>query len=133
MLYGSDQFAYLQIVLIVIIITSCISHTVGALILMPLLVRLGLELGMPVVLTLTCAFAISGAMALPFSSFPNLNSALVRDDAGLPYLSATDIIRAGIPFTLVTYVILVTLGQVLIRICLPSGIGPLVAETLKGA
>jgi len=111
----SPFIAYFQIVFVIIVITSCISHTVGALILTPLIVRLGLSLGVPVTLTLTCAFAISGAMALPFSSFPNLNAALARDESGNQYLDPKTIMRAGIPFTLVTYVVLVTFGYVLIR------------------
>ncbi len=102
--------AYLQILTLVTLVTCFVSHTIGAIILMPLLVEVGVKLNMPVVLTISCAFAISGAMALPFSSFPNINSLMVRDDMAQAYLAAKDIVKTGAPFTAITLVLIATLG-----------------------
>lgn len=53
-------------------------------------------------------------MALPFSSFPNINSLLVLDDHGQPYLHVNDFLRVGVIFSLVTSALIVTLGYALI-------------------
>ena len=45
--------------------------------------------------------AVSAAMALPMSSFPNVNSLLAEDDYGAPFLSASDFVRTGAPATAV--------------------------------
>ena len=58
------------------ITTSFISHTVGALIILPVIHQVGLALPEPMGRTLvmgTCLLC-SGAMALPVSSFPNMNA-----------------------------------------------------------
>lgn len=53
-------------------------------------------------------------MALPFSSFPNINSLLVLDDHGQPYLHVNDFLRVGVIFSLITSALIVTLGYALI-------------------
>jgi phosphate transporter len=53
-------------------------------------------------------------MALPFSSFPNINSLLVLDDHGQQYLTVQDFLRVGIFFSLITVILIVTLGYGLI-------------------
>lgn len=76
----TDNFPLLlaEILTLVLVMSSFISHTVAALILMPLVVQLGVQLGAPTALTVTSAFAVSAAMALPFSSFPNVRTSLLR-------------------------------------------------------
>ncbi len=49
-------------------------------------------------------------MALPFSSFPNINSLLVLDDHGQPYLQVQDFLRVGVIFSIITVLLIVTLG-----------------------
>ena len=64
------------------------------------------------------------AMALPFSSFPNINSLLVLDDHGQPYLEVKDFLRVGVTFSLVTMALIVTLGYGLIVLVLGYSINP---------
>lgn len=64
------------------------------------------------------------AMALPFSSFPNINSLLVLDDHGQPYLTVQDFLRVGVTFSLITSVLIVTLGYMLIIGVLGYNIAP---------
>jgi phosphate transporter len=47
------------------VVATFVSHTVAAIILMPLLVTIGVELGCAEVLVLGSAFAVSSAIALP--------------------------------------------------------------------
>lgn len=64
------------------------------------------------------------AMALPFSSFPNINSLLVLDDHGQPYLEVKNFLRVGVTFSLVTMALIVTLGYGLIVLVLGYEIDP---------
>ena len=54
-------------------------------------------------------------MALPFSSFPNVNSLLIVDDLQRPYLDVNDFLRTGLPLSLITVFLIVTLGYLLIN------------------
>lgn len=95
-------------------VATFVSHTVAAIILTPVIAHIGVVLGIPEVTVLGSAFAISGAMALPFSSFPNVNSLLLLDDFHKPYLSVMDFIKTGVPMSLITIFLIATLGWWLI-------------------
>ena len=64
----------------------------------------------PAVPMLLSALAISGAMALPFSSFPNVNALMVLDDFQRPYLAVPDFVQAGLPCSIVVMLLIMTLG-----------------------
>ena len=53
-------------------------------------------------------------MALPFSSFPNVNSLLIVDDFNRQYLSVKDFVKVGLPLSLVAIFLIATVGQMLI-------------------
>jgi phosphate transporter len=53
-------------------------------------------------------------MALPFSSFPNVNSMLIVDDFQSPYLTTKDFIITGLPLSVATVVLIATLGYQLV-------------------
>jgi phosphate transporter len=57
---------------------------------------------------------VSAAMALPFSSFPNVNSLLMTDDFQRPYLSVRDFLITGVPMSILTIVLIATIGYALI-------------------
>ena len=99
---------------LVLCLTTFVSHTVAAIILLPLIVDLSIEVGHPHLPVVCSAFSISAAMALPFSSFPNINSLLVLDDHGRPYLQVYDFVRVGVLFSILTVALIVTLGYALI-------------------
>ena len=48
---------------------------------------------------------VSAAMALPFSSFPNVNSLLVVDDFQRPYLAVQDFVISGVPMSIATILV----------------------------
>lgn len=54
-------------------------------------------------------------MALPFSSFPNINSLLIVDDFQNQYLKVKDFIIAGLPMSIITVILTATLGYALIN------------------
>lgn len=114
----------------VLSLTTFVSHTVASIIMLPIIVQISVEVGHPHIPVICCALAISAgmsrydtiphltsfvtAMALPFSSFPNINSLLVLDDHGQPYLKVQDFLRVGIFFSLITVFLIVTIGYGLI-------------------
>ena len=80
---------------------------------MPLVASVGLQVGEPVPIVFCAALACSAAMALPVSSFPNLNSLSAEDDLGGGYLSAADFLKVGVPATLLAGLLVITVGHAL--------------------
>ncbi|KAG8345072.1 SPX domain [Trypanosoma vivax] len=114
-----QQPPYLSLVIlmsIVACVTTFVSHTVSAMVLLPMILKIGLLLPKqegyfaftPVTLVLLCTLMCSGAMAFPISSFPNVNSLLAEDSHGRPYLKAKDFLFCGTIITLLFLVSLVT-------------------------
>ncbi len=66
-----------------------------------------------------CLFALSPAvsagMALPFSSFPNVNSMLIVDDFQKPYLSNKDFLISGTIMSIISVLLVATFGYYLIE------------------
>jgi phosphate transporter len=59
---------------------------------------------------------VSAAMALPFSSFPNVNSLLIVDDFQQAYLSVQDFLKTGLLISIITVILIATFGFMLIRV-----------------
>lgn len=57
-------------------------------------------------------------MGLPFSSFPNVNSLLLVDDFQRPYLSVGDFLFSGMVLTLISVILIATIGYCLIELVL---------------
>jgi len=57
---------------------------------------------------------MSGAMSLPMSSFPNVNSLLVEDDYKTPYLHAQDFILHGTAISIMVFLLLNSVAYLLI-------------------
>ena len=101
-------------------VATFVSHTVAAIILLPLIAKLGTHLGDPVGIVICSTLAISAAMALPFSSFPNVNSVLIVDDFQRPYLTVGDFMTTGVPLSIITLLLISTIGYILVDNLLTS-------------
>jgi len=99
-----------ELALVLVGATTFVSHTVAALVFMPLVVKLGASAGVQELAVLVCSLSCSVACALPMTSFPNVNSLLAADDSGKPWLNARHFLRAGTPMTLLMALLLVTFG-----------------------
>ncbi|KAL2913529.1 low-affinity phosphate transporter [Polyrhizophydium stewartii] len=97
---------------VVVVVTSFISHTVGALIILPVVAQIGAALPDPRPRTLVMASALlcSGGMALPVSSFPNMNAISLEDPTGVPWLKVADFLRVGVVSTGVAWVAVMSIG-----------------------
>eukprot|EP00903_Cladosiphon_okamuranus_P005479 g5464.t1 len=103
-----------EVVSVTMCISTFVSHTVAALILMPIIVEVGVKCGNPVLLGMGAALAVSSGCALPFSSFPNVTALLVTDDYQRKYLVVKDFLTSGLPMSLASVGMICTLGYFLI-------------------
>lgn len=97
---------------IVVAVTSFISHTVGALIILPVVAQIGALLPDPRPRTLVMAAALmcSGGMCLPVSSFPNMNAISLEDSRGEPWLHVSDFLAVGVISSIFAWIVVVLLG-----------------------
>lgn len=100
---------------LILVVASFVSHTVAALIVIPLVRSIGEQLddGHPRLLVMLSAMICSAAMALPTSGLPNVTAVCMVDEFGSPYLTAVDFITRGVPASLLSFAIIVVLGFVL--------------------
>lgn len=82
--------------LVTAVIANFLSSTVCAVIMLPVIVKVGVQLGHARLLVVSVAIMTSGAMGLPVSSFPNANSCSMTTERGTPILSTFDYIRTGL-------------------------------------
>ncbi|KAK4240262.1 Low-affinity phosphate transporter PHO91 [Achaetomium macrosporum] len=103
---------------LILVIATFISHTVAALIILPLVydVGKGLEQPHPNLLVMAGVLMCSAAMALPTSGFPNMTAIMKEDPAGQRYLQVKHFIRVGVPSSVLTLVVVVTVGYAAMRV-----------------
>ena len=132
---------------LILVIATFISHTVAALIILPLVydVGKGLEQPHPNLLVMAGVLMCSAAMALPTSGFPNMSESLPpslspllpppllgvqpvanllcfvaaimkEDPAGQRYLQVKHFIKVGVPSSLFTLAVVVTVGYAAMRV-----------------
>ncbi|KAI8093012.1 SPX domain-containing protein [Halteromyces radiatus] len=103
---------------LVLIIATFISHTVAALIVLPIVAEVGTRLDHPEprMLVMGTAFVCSCAMGLPVSGFPNMNAIAQENELGKSYLSTKDFLRNGVPGSIYATVCVTTLGYILMKI-----------------
>ncbi|KAG1667046.1 hypothetical protein FOA52_000407 [Chlamydomonas sp. UWO 241] len=110
---GMDLYQVLLIFcLLVLICTTFISHTVGAMVILPIVQRVGEDMlgGHPKLLVMAAALMCSGAMGLPVSGFPNMQAVSLEDSFGQPYVATIDFLKVGVPASIAAYFTVVTVG-----------------------
>ncbi|CAN3372521.1 hypothetical protein DIURU_004981 [Diutina rugosa] len=97
---------------LVLVFATFVSHTVAALIIIPLVKKVGESLPTPhpALLIMGTALISSTAMGLPTSGFPNVTAISMRDEVGKPYLTVNTFITRGVPASIIAYVIIFTVG-----------------------
>ncbi|EGV63278.1 low-affinity phosphate transporter [Yamadazyma tenuis] len=98
--------------LLILIMATFVSHTVAALITVPLVSEIGANLPdpHPRLLIMITALLCSSAMGLPTSGFPNVTAICMTDEFGNPYLTVGTFITRGIPSSIITYFVVITIG-----------------------
>ncbi|CEP20704.1 unnamed protein product [Cyberlindnera jadinii] len=103
---------------LILVVATFVSHTVAALIIVPLIAEIGSKLDdpHPNLLIMGAAFLCSAAMGLPTSGFPNVTAISLVDDFGERYLTVGNFISRGVPSSIFAYLVVVTVGFVLMRL-----------------
>ncbi|EEY16942.1 inorganic phosphate transporter PHO87 [Verticillium alfalfae VaMs.102] len=101
-----------------LIIATFISHTVAALIILPLVYDVGMSMEEPHpnLLVMAGVLMCSAAMGLPTSGFPNMTAIMKEDPTGQRYLQVRHFISRGVPSSVLTLIVAVTLGYGLMRV-----------------
>ncbi|EEP81704.1 conserved hypothetical protein [Uncinocarpus reesii 1704] len=104
---------------LILVIATFISHTVAALILLPLVQEVGaaMEHPHPNLLVMGAALMCSIAMGLPTSGFPNMTAIMMEvPETGQRYLRVKHFISRGVPASLISFAVVVTLGYALMLV-----------------
>lgn len=103
--------------LFVLFITTFISHTVGAMILLPIVQNVGTRAVAsatssphPQLLVFVMALTCSAGMGLPISGFPNMNAVAQENDQGQNYIHTKDFCFVGIPCSIIVFVLILSVG-----------------------
>lgn len=97
---------------LMLVVGTFVSHTVSAIIIIPLVQEVGESLSRDKagVLVFGCALLASAGMGLASSGFPNVTAISMLDKKGNRYLDMGTFMSRGIPCSLVVYVCVVTIG-----------------------
>jgi phosphate transporter len=98
--------------LLMMIVATLVSHTVAALVILPVVNEVGSKLPdeHSRLLVTVCVLICSGAMGLPVSGFPNMTAVMLEDQVGRNYLSNIDFVKVGIPATILATLVAVSVG-----------------------
>ncbi|KAF2655987.1 SPX-domain-containing protein [Lophiostoma macrostomum CBS 122681] len=98
---------------LILVVATFISHTVAALIVLPLVreVGQGMPEPHPNLLVMGSVLMASAAMGLPTSGFPNMTAIMMEDQrTGQRYLDVKHFLTRGVPASLLTFVVVITVG-----------------------
>lgn len=95
-----------------LVISTFVSHTVSALILLPLIKEIGasMEQDYSRLLVMLNVLLCSIAMGLPTSGFPNVTAICMTDELGQKFVNVRTFIMTGVPSSFVAYAVIVTFG-----------------------
>jgi len=98
---------------LILVVATFISHTVAALIVLPLVQQVGqgMEEPHPNLLVMGSVLMCSAAMGLPTSGFPNMTAIMMEDSqTGQRYLQVKHFITRGVPASIIAFCVIVTVG-----------------------
>ncbi|CUA70486.1 putative transporter C3B8,04c [Schizosaccharomyces pombe 972h-] [Rhizoctonia solani] len=106
--------------IVVLIISTFISHTIASLLLVPIAAEVGSNLPdpHPRLLVFITGLICSAGMGMPVSGFPNQTAATQEDEMGKVYLSNMDFLKNGVPASVVATMVVATVGYTLMRVVL---------------
>ncbi|KAF2016928.1 hypothetical protein BU24DRAFT_490196 [Aaosphaeria arxii CBS 175.79] len=98
---------------LIMVVATFISHTVAALIVLPLVKEVGQAMAEPHpnLLVMGSVLMASAAMGLPTSGFPNMTAIMMEDQrTGQRYLEVKHFLTRGVPASIMAFVVIVTVG-----------------------
>lgn len=116
---GYSQYLSLAIFgFCVLIITTFISHTVGALIFLPLVKEVGEKMvpdPHPRLFVIVCGMMCSAGMGMPISGFPNMSAVSQEDATGRTFIGTIDFVKTGLLSSVLLYGTIMTVGYGIAR------------------
>ncbi|KAK5046031.1 hypothetical protein LTR84_008818 [Exophiala bonariae] len=98
---------------LILVVATFISHTVAALIILPLVQQVGANMAEPHpnLLVMGSALMCSAAMGLPTSGFPNMTAIMMEvPETGVRYLQVKHFLTRGVPASILAFGVIVTVG-----------------------
>ncbi|RMZ85145.1 hypothetical protein DV738_g269, partial [Chaetothyriales sp. CBS 135597] len=98
---------------LVLVVATFISHTVAALIMLPLIQQVGANMDNPHpnLLVMGGALMCSAAMGLPTSGFPNMTAIMMEvPETGVRYLTVKHFLTRGVPSSILACLVIITVG-----------------------
>ncbi|KAI1297626.1 low-affinity phosphate transporter [Mortierella claussenii] len=98
--------------ILTLVFATFVSHTVAAVIILPIVQQVGMSFAdpHPRILVMGTGLVCSAAMGLPVSGFPNMNAIALEDEMGIPYLKTIDFLKTGVPLSILATICVVTIG-----------------------
>ncbi|KAG0004602.1 low-affinity phosphate transporter [Entomortierella chlamydospora] len=95
-----------------LVFATFVSHTVAAVIILPIVQQVGLSFPNPHpnILVMGTGLICSCAMGLPVSGFPNMNAIAMEDEMGKPFLRTIDFLKSGVPLSILATLCVVSVG-----------------------
>lgn len=98
---------------LMLVVGTFVSHTVSAIIIIPLVQEVGDKLANPKAaptLVFGCTLLASAGMGLASAGFPNVTAISMLDKKGNRYLDMSTFMSRGVPCSLIVYVCVITIG-----------------------
>ncbi|KAI0750174.1 Sodium/sulfate symporter, partial [Daedaleopsis nitida] len=117
----SDMELYPVVLLlsvIVLVISTFISHTIASVLLVPIAKEVGQNMPQDHsnLLIFITGLICSTGMGMPVSGFPNQTAATQEDEMGQLYLSNVDFLKNGVPASIIATAIVSTVGYLLMKV-----------------
>ncbi|CAO1636672.1 unnamed protein product [Parajaminaea phylloscopi] len=102
-----------------LVVATFISHTIAAVLLVPIAQQVGESLqpeSHPKLLIMATVLTASAACGLPVSGFPNMTAVSQVDSVGHRYVTAKDFLRVGVPASIAATAVVATVGYVIMSL-----------------
>jgi len=104
--------------LVVLVVSTFISHTIASVLLVPIAQEVGAQLpgDQSNLLIFITGLVCSTGMGMPVSGFPNQTAATQEDELGQLYLSNIDFLKNGVPASIIATLVVSTVGFLLMKV-----------------
>jgi len=116
---GRSEFGVVVVLTIVVLIVSTfISHTIASVLLVPIAKTVGGKLpgNQANLLIFVTGLVCSTGMGMPVSGFPNQTAATQEDEMGQLYLTNVDFLKNGVPASVLAALVVASLGYALMKV-----------------
>ncbi|PCH42680.1 SPX-domain-containing protein, partial [Wolfiporia cocos MD-104 SS10] len=118
MIHGLSLYTVVLVLsVIVLVVSTFISHTIASVLLVPIAKEVGSAMSpsRETLLIFLTGLLCSTGMGMPVSGFPNQTAANQEDEMGQLYLSNIDFLKIGVPASIIAMLVVATVGFLLMQ------------------